>query len=71
MTRPVKKCLAEELEGLLLRINDGKPTADLRKQANRLISTITPQDIAVVEDTTGTGRVCRRDASSSCRRLLF
>lgn len=50
MTKPVKKCLAEELEGLLLKINDGKPTADLRKQANRLISSITPQDIAVVED---------------------
>lgn len=50
MTRSIKKCLAEELEGLLLRIHDGKPTADLRKQANRLIGTITPQDIAVVED---------------------
>ena len=50
MTRPVKKCLAEELEGLLLRINDGKPTAALRKQANRLIAAITPEDIAVVED---------------------
>jgi DUF438 domain-containing protein len=50
MTRQIKKCLAEELEGLLLRINDGKPTADLRKRANRLISVVTPQDIAVVED---------------------
>jgi DUF438 domain-containing protein len=49
MTRPIKKCLAEELEGLLLRINDGKPTADLRKQANRLIAAITPKDIALVE----------------------
>jgi hypothetical protein len=44
MTRPTKKCIAEELEGLLLRINDGKPTADIRKQANRLISAITPHD---------------------------
>jgi DUF438 domain-containing protein len=50
MTRTVKKCLAEELEGLLLRIHDGKPTSDLRKQANRLISAVTPQDIAKVED---------------------
>jgi len=50
MTRPTKKCLAEELEGLLLQINDGKPTADIRKQANRLISAITPQDIAQAED---------------------
>lgn len=50
MTKSEKKCLAEELEGLLLKINDGKPTADLRKQANRLIASITPQDIAVVEE---------------------
>jgi len=50
MTKPMKKCLAEELEGLLLKINEGKPTADLRKQANRLISAITPRDIAVAED---------------------
>lgn len=49
MTRQIKKCLAEELEGLLLRINDGKPTADLRKRATRLISVVTPQDIAAVE----------------------
>jgi DUF438 domain-containing protein len=49
MTRQVKKSLAEELEGLLLRINDGKPTADIRKRANRLISVVTPQDIAAVE----------------------
>jgi DUF438 domain-containing protein len=49
MTRQAKRCLAEQLEGLLRRINDGKPTADLRKRANRLISVVTPQDIAVVE----------------------
>ncbi|MBM4102451.1 MAG: DUF438 domain-containing protein [Planctomycetes bacterium] len=50
MNRPTKKGIAEELEGLLLRINDGKPTADIRKQANHLISAITPRDIAQVED---------------------
>jgi DUF438 domain-containing protein len=62
MNRPTKKCLAEELEGLLLKINEGKTPADLRKQANRLISTITPQDIAQAEDRLVQGGLSARRA---------
>ncbi|MBN2511629.1 MAG: DUF438 domain-containing protein [Sedimentisphaerales bacterium] len=49
MNKPIKN-LAEELEGLLLKINEGKTATDLRKQATRLISAISPRDIAAAED---------------------
>lgn len=46
----IKKALAEELEDLLLKINQGQQTGTLRKQANLLIASVTPGDIAAVED---------------------
>jgi len=45
-----KKGLAEELEGLLLRINRGKDPQLLCKEAHRLITSITAHDIARVEE---------------------
>lgn len=41
--------LAEELTGFLLKLSRGKKNDGLRKQANRLISSITPNDIAQAE----------------------
>jgi DUF438 domain-containing protein len=49
INKPIKN-LAEELEGLLLKINEGKTATDLRKHASRLISAISPKDIAAAED---------------------
>jgi DUF438 domain-containing protein len=40
---------AGELAGLLLKLNEGKKNAGLRKQACRLIASITPDDIARAE----------------------
>lgn len=48
--KQTKKRLAEELEGLLLKINQGQDAGELRKHATRLINSVTPHDIAVVED---------------------
>jgi DUF438 domain-containing protein len=50
MNRQTKKSLAEELEGLLLKINCGQDVSGLKRQANRLITSITPRDIADAED---------------------
>jgi uncharacterized protein len=47
---PTKKNLAEELEGLLLKINSGNSVADLRKEATQLITAISATDIAQAED---------------------
>ena len=41
---------AEELTGLLIKLSKGKNNAGLRKQANRLISNITQNDISQAED---------------------
>jgi DUF438 domain-containing protein len=49
INKPRKQGLAEELEGLLLKINRGGNVGNLQKQANQLITAITPHDIAVVE----------------------
>lgn len=48
----MNKCkdnLAEELTGFLLKLNKQKKTEGLRKQANRLLSSISPDDIARAE----------------------
>jgi DUF438 domain-containing protein len=49
----MKKCdnqnIAEELTGLLLKLSEGKNDTHTRKQANRLISQIGPNDIAHAE----------------------
>jgi DUF438 domain-containing protein len=49
----MKKCenqsVAEELAGLLLKLNEGKNDSHTRKQANRLIAQIGPSDIAHAE----------------------
>lgn len=49
----MKKCenqsVAEELTGLLLKLSEGKKDNHTRKQANRLISRISPNDIAQAE----------------------
>ncbi len=41
--------LAEELTGFLMKLNEGQNDTRLRKQATRLISNITPKDIARAE----------------------
>lgn len=41
--------LAEELTGFLMKLNEGQNDTRLRKQATRLISSITPKDIARAE----------------------
>lgn len=48
--KKTKITLAEELEGLMLKINQGYDTGLLRKHATRLMNSITPHDIAAVED---------------------
>jgi DUF438 domain-containing protein len=50
MNKPRKQGVAEELEGLLLKINRGGDVGNLQKQANQLISAITPSDITRVEE---------------------
>ena len=49
MDKCQNKNLAEELTGLLIKLNEGKSKVSLRKQANRLITHITPHDIARAE----------------------
>jgi DUF438 domain-containing protein len=51
MDKCTKSGLAEEQTGLLLKLSDGKNTTALQKQANRLIASITPDDIACAERT--------------------
>ena len=43
------KGLAEELTGFLMKLNEGKSDNRIRQEANRLISHITPKDIARAE----------------------
>jgi len=50
MNRQKKQGLAEELEILLLKINRGGVIGNLQKQANQLITAITPRDIAIAEE---------------------
>lgn len=49
MNKCPNNSLAEELTGFLLKLSKGKANEGLRKQANRLISSITPDDIARAE----------------------
>lgn len=49
MKKCVNQSLAEELTGLLLKLGEGKNDTHTRKQANRLISQIGPDDIAHAE----------------------
>jgi uncharacterized protein len=42
--------LAEELTGFLMKLHEGKNDTRLRKEATRLISSITPNDIARAEE---------------------
>jgi DUF438 domain-containing protein len=49
MDKISKNDLAEELTGFLVKLSEGKNKPALRKQANRLIAAITPEDIASAE----------------------
>lgn len=49
MNKLTKNGLAEELKGFLLKLSEGKNKPALRKQANRLIASITPDDIVAAE----------------------
>lgn len=49
MDKTTKSGLAEELMGFLVKLSEGKNKPALRKQANRLIASITPDDIANAE----------------------
>ncbi|MCE5184834.1 MAG: DUF438 domain-containing protein [Planctomycetaceae bacterium] len=51
MDKITKSGLAEELTGFLVKLSEGKNKAGLRKQANRLIAAITPDDIESAERT--------------------
>lgn len=49
MEKTTKTGLAEELTDFLVKLSEGKNKPALRKQANRLIAAITPDDIATAE----------------------
>jgi len=48
--KDIKKTLAEELENLLVRINEGKNPLDLRKQARCLIENLSPDDLTAAQE---------------------
>ena len=49
MNRNTNKNLAEELTSFLIKLGGSKHSGDLRKQANRLIESVTPDDFAMAE----------------------
>jgi DUF438 domain-containing protein len=50
LDKNTKKGITDELEGLFLKIDRGQSVGTMRKHANRLMGSITPGDIAAVED---------------------
>ncbi len=49
MNKPVNNEVSSELVNLLVQISEGKTTKGLRKEANRLIAQVSPNDIASAE----------------------
>lgn len=49
MNKPVNNTVSNELVNLFIQISEGKANKGLRKEANRLISQISPHDIAFAE----------------------
>jgi len=49
MNKPMKSDISSELASLFIQISEGKATKGLRKEANRLITQVSPHDIATAE----------------------